>query len=357
MSRARNRQRSTSWAAATLLTLTFALPASARGESPDGDLSAAEHAYEEVDFPAVQKLATRALERGTAALDELGRLHVLLGIALAAQGDAEQAKLEFVAALALQPSLHLDRTLAPKIRGPYLEAQGFWGAHPDRLLLTSQGSAGARTLLLGLVDPAHLVDKLSLRVRAHGSERYASSSLPALRTQAVEIDESVRSSGYDYTVRASDRFGNTLYELGSDAQPLAIARPDLSRSHAEPPVATPPPPGAHRSYWAPALLGIAGLGAAGAGVYFNLRREHFAKEWNGPECEAPGMTRGQQCDSVDSDRQRSQTLAIGLYAGAGALVTTSLIVLLSGHADSQPSRAGLSCGGGLPWSLGCAGRF
>jgi hypothetical protein len=46
-----------------------------------------------------------------------------------------------------------------------------------------------------------------------------------------------------------------------------------------------------------------------------------------------------------------------LYAGAGALVTTSLIVLLSGHADSQPSRAGLSCGGGLPWSLGCAGRF
>src|SRR4051812_16159514 len=78
------------------------------------DLAEAEKAYQSVDFPATHAAAKRALETGGADREQTARLYVLLGISAAAQGDTEEAKTDFVAALAVKPSLKLDKGLSPK---------------------------------------------------------------------------------------------------------------------------------------------------------------------------------------------------------------------------------------------------
>src|SRR6478735_2898798 len=93
-----------------------------------GGLAEAERAYQSVDFPATHAAAKKAIEAGGADREQTARLYVLLGISAAAQGDAEEAKTDFVVALAVKPSLKLDKGLSPKVRDPYLEAQGYWAA-------------------------------------------------------------------------------------------------------------------------------------------------------------------------------------------------------------------------------------
>ncbi len=86
---------------------------------------------------------------------------------------------------------------------------------------------------------------------------------------------------------------------------------------------------------------LAGLGvvAAGAGVVFHLEREDRAKEWNGVGCEEPGSSRTEQCAGVDEDRKRAENLAIGLYAGGGALLVSSLVTLLVAPHDPPKDAA------------------
>ena len=100
-------------------------------------LSEAERAYQAVDFPATHAAAKKALEEGGADREQTARLYVLLGISAAALGDTEEAKTHFVVALAVKPSLKLEKGLSPKVRDPYLEAQGYWAASSDRLALNA----------------------------------------------------------------------------------------------------------------------------------------------------------------------------------------------------------------------------
>src|SRR5262249_7485615 len=74
-------------------------------------LAAAEQAYQEVDFATMHDRATRALAAGGATHDETARLYVLDGISAAALGQDDEAKRAFVAALAVDPTLKLDRNL------------------------------------------------------------------------------------------------------------------------------------------------------------------------------------------------------------------------------------------------------
>jgi len=316
-------------------------------------LAEAERAYQSVDFPAAHALAKKALEAGGADREQTARLYVLLAISAAAQGDSEAAKAAFVSALAVDPTLKLDKGLSPKVRDPYLEARGYWGASSERLALSAKPSSDREHLIIQLSDPASLVSKLELRIAEAGVATRPSFQLSATPATRFALPSQLRGRSYEYSLRALDRFGNVLAERGSDADPelvrIAPAAPSKGSTLA---------PAPHtRSYLLPATLGVAGLGAIAAGVVFQLERESDARAWNSASCEQAGQTRIQQCQGVDDSRERNQHLALGFYAAGGALLTGSLIALIAGRTTSSTAHAGwLGCGVAGA-GVSCSGRF
>jgi len=338
----------------TLLLSCFGVLLTAPAFAQSHALADAERAYQSVDFPGAHALAKKALEAGGSDREQTARLYVLLGISAAAQGDAEEAKADFVVALAVKPSLKLDKGLSPKVRDPYLEAQGYWAASSDRLTLHAKPASDRDHLVVQLRDPANLVRKLELRIAAQGAPTRPAFELKVAPTTRFMLPATLRGRSYEYTLRALDRFGNVLAERGSDADP------ELVRALAtQPGEGSPPPATVHgRSYLLPATLGIAGLGAVAAGVVFHVKRENDAQEWNGSSCEQPGQTRMQQCQAVDDSRERNQHLMIGFYAAGGALLTGSIVALVAGRPPANSSaRAGVlgcSFAGAV---VSCNGRF
>lgn len=329
-------------------------------------LAAAEQAYQQVDFKQVYDEASRALGLGNATLQQTGRLYVLLGISAAALGNDEQSKQFFVSALAVTPSLRLDNNLSPKFRGPYLEARGFWGAYQDRLSLRATTDAAGEHLNLSLEDPAHLAWQIRLYLRRIGSVTVARRVFKAAATNREPLAAELRRAGFEYYAQIIDEHGNTLYELGRSDEPLVV--PAVAAAPKKVSVtdglAVGKPAEHARSLWLPGLLAFGGLAATGAGVYFNVRRENEAHEWNGPTCEQPGLTRLEQCGQVNADRQNYERLAIGFYAGGGVLLVASVVTGLAGasHAPAREARplaaSRFSCQPGLSGlGLLCGGSF
>jgi hypothetical protein len=318
-------------------------------------LSEAEKAYQAVDFPATHAAAKQALEAGGADREQTARLYVLLGISAAAQGDAEEAKTDFVVALAVKPSLKLDKGLSPKVRDPYLEAQGYWAASSARLALTVRPASDQAHLVIQLSDPATLVSKVELRLAPVGTTPRPSFELATAPATRFTLPAAVRGRSYEYTARALDRFGNVLAERGTDADPELVR---AEAAHASPTESAANPAQHGRSYVLPIALGVAGLSAVTAGVVFQVKRENAARDWNSGGCEQPGQTRIQQCQGVDDQRQKYEHLAIGFYAAGGALLTGSVIALIVGRpAPSSTQRAGLLGCGVLGTGVSCEGRF
>jgi len=330
-------------------------PALAADETVNRALAAAERAYQNVDFPETRADAQRALEAGHATPEQTARVHVLLGISAAALGDSDDAKTHFIAALAVDPTLRLDKSLSPKIRGPYLEAQGYWSASGERLAVHASPTSDGAHLVVRLQDPASLVNQLELRVGAAGARERSRFPLEPAEVTRFAVPARLRERDYEFVLSALDRYGNVLSELGSDADPELVHRsaPDSSSNDA---------PRAGRSYFLPAALAVTGLGAVAAGVVFNVKREQAAHQWNGPDCEHPGgLTRQQQCASVDSRIQSSERLAVGFYAGGGALLAGSVISLIAGRGPAPgPERAStaslLGCSIAGP-GVSCLGKF
>jgi hypothetical protein len=340
-----------------LTSLSLSLSAIARDQdSASSELVAAERAYQEVDFAAMHEHATRGLALGLATRDETCRLYVLAGMSAAATGDATEAKQAFIVALGINPGLKLDRNLSPKIRGPYLEAQGFWGAHAEHLDVQARISGDGERLSVHLVDPAHLGFKVELRERAIGERSYDSLAERAKGTVVFAVSERARSRGVEYFIRLVDKEGNTLAEVGGEDEPrverrgakpapTGVERKENARA------------GSTRSYLWPTVFAVAGAGAVGAGVLFHLRREQDAKEWNASPCEQPNLSRIEQCGEVDSRRRRDELIAIGAYGLGGVLLAGSAIWLVAGKPTTEPNREGLlGCGIQGP-GIGCRGRF
>jgi len=320
------------------LTLALASPAFAEGRAA----AAAERAYQDIDFPSTHQLARHALESGGAARQETARLYVLLGISAAAQGNPDEAKQNFVAALAIDPALKLEKSLSPKIRDPYLEAQGYWSASAERLSLNAKRGGDADHLIVRLADPAALVAKIELRISAFGGSSPTVLTLDRAPLTRVPLPQPLQHRDYELSLRALDRYGNVLAEYGAEADPVVVRA--ASESRAVDYALGYEPRG--RSYLLPVVLGLTGLGATAAGVVFQVKREQAAEEWNGPGCETPGQTRLAQCSNIDSRVKNNERLAIGFYAGGAALLTGSVIALVAGRAGPEPRAA-------RPSALGC----
>jgi len=305
----------------------------------DTMLAAAEAAYQAVDFPTTHEQAANALAVGGATRAQTARLEVLQGLAAAALGNADEAKQSFLVALAVDPDLKLDKSLAPKIRGPYLDARGYWGAHSDRLALRAKLSSDLRHIGVELRDPASLVANVECYFRAPGSAEVLRVSVQAAPLVRFSPPARVREGGFEYWLRGVDAHGNALTELGTEADPRAVTPEAVSPNRDVNAV----PARGGRSLALPIVLSVAGLGATAAGVIFHVQREQAAHEWNGPSCEHPGATRVAQCSEVDTRRARDEHLAIGFYAGGAALLTSSVILLATGRAPEAERAQSLGC--------------
>lgn len=347
-------------------TISIVPSASARAASPSSTaadaLREAESALQSVDYAAVYAQARRGLEIGRATVQETARLNVLVGLSAALLGHSEEARVHFITALAIQPSLRLERELSPKMREPYLEALGYWGAQPTRLALKVKVDEQSDVLSFHLDDPAQLSRHLTCFVRVGASGVFAARRLDARSRGRFELPKAAKSQGYSYYLELTDEHGNRLLEQGSDDDPLRVAPLSVARDPAgtgETRVSL-----AREERTSPLVLPITlistGLVAAGAGIYFNVRRENLAERWNGNECERPGQSRGEQCADVQRDRANMERLAIGGYALGGALVAAGagLLYLGSKHEAATPSSAFERCGiSPLGAALYCQGRF
>ena len=144
-------------------------------------------------------------------------------------------------------------------------------------------------------------------------------------------------------MRVLDRYGNVLFELGNQDDPERLALVGSGpRLSAEGPRAN----DVNRTpfYVTAGAFAVLGLAAGGASTAMYLRREAAARDWNGSDCEHPGLTRQQQCGDVDTRRQHAESMAIGFAATGGALLLGSIVTLML--APSSPSKTSVAVDGG-----------
>ncbi len=323
-----------------LLVLGFSLAVSVPAlAEPVGDLAMVEQAYAEVDPERTLELAQRAVERGGNGVRATTRLYFLLGVSAAALDRVEQARLAFTHLLALDPSLKLDRMLSPKVRDPYLEARARLEVDSDEPPLAVTLKGDARDLRLTLRDTLSVAAKVEVRQRRNPGGRFSLKRLEPSSSQRLQPAPGPGRQ-LEYSLRVLDRYGNVLLEQGTLTAPerlqleTTLVGSQGPAAHADRPSATP-------YYLTAGTLGGLGLLSGAGAAFFFVGREEAAKEWNSPDCELPGATRSQQCGDVDDRRRRSESLAVGLAAGSGALLVGSLVALLLAP-GSPPPRVALA---------------
>lgn len=312
-----------SFCSAALATLLVLQSATAFAEQ-SAALAAAEAAYVAIDFEGTRSAAENALNEGNHDPTETLRLYTLLGIATSALGQDNEAREAFRRVIAIDPNTDVDQRLSPKIRSPYLEVRGELAAKGKLAPLSASVVRRAGRLFVELEDPAAVAASIDVAYRAGSSSEVTHFHL--VRGQETRGSNPVPdASRVEYRLTLRDGYGNALFRAGSDANPEVLPPAATALTDADHGTGTP-----RRTpyYVAAGLLAAAGVGAGATAVYFHVQREKEAHTWNGPSCEQPGATRAEQCASVDSQRQRDQNIAIGLYATSGALLLGSVITLL-----------------------------
>jgi tetratricopeptide (TPR) repeat protein len=335
--------------------VAYSLVATRASAEQTASLAAAEAAYLQIDFEGTSSACQAALKEGTHDSAETLRLYTLLGIAASSLGEESEAKEAFRRVIAIDPAAGLEKTLSPKVRAPYLEVRGDVMAKGELTPLHARLLRQAGHLALELDDPAEVTSSIDVAYRIGASAKVARWHL-ARQNKAVQSEALPDTSRVEYTLTVRDAYGNALFRAGSDAAPevLAPIPAAIPAAHVE----GPPPPNRTPYYVTAGLLAAGGVAAGVAGAVFHVQREEAAHEWNSSACEHPGETRGEQCADVDQRRQTAQNLALGFYAGSGALLIGSLITLLvaPSSAPGAEPRAALPCVPGVG-TLGAACRI
>ncbi len=299
-------------------------------------LADAQKAYAEVDYESTRRLAKAALERGGNDRASTAELYLLWATAAAALDQADEARTAFLYVLSINPDAKLERSLSPKIRAPYLEARGSLSQADGKAPLNLTLQSRVQGLEVALTDSANIVARIELATRAQQNEPFARRHLRATPHQRVAI---INASELQFFLQALDHYGNVLFELGNQDDPERVAlvgagpRPTAAAAQATDVNRTP-------YYITAGAFAVLGITAGGIATAQYLRREDAAKDWNGSDCEQPGLTREQQCANVGTRRQRAETLAIGFAAGGGALLLGSVVsLLLAPSSPATPSVA------------------
>lgn len=314
--------RNVRWVAPLLLGCLL-FPVAVRAQS-GSRLSEVQKAYADVDYERTQTLAAAAIRNGGNDRSSTGELYLLWATALAALDQAEEARLAFSCALAANPELKLDRSLSPKLRAPYLEARGGLSSTDGKPPLEVTLRRHKQQLELGLRDSLHVAASVVLATRPIGETAFVRRRFDAAPTRRLPAPNG---SELQFVVQALDRYGNVLFEQGSEDEPQRLVfvgsdkRPTSASS-----------PGGDRSpvpyYVTSGALAALGVGAGAFATVMYLQREDAAREWNSPSCEAVGLSRAEQCGGVDERRKRAQALSVGFAAAGTALLLGSVVTLV-----------------------------
>ncbi|HEX2875574.1 MAG TPA: hypothetical protein VHP33_30185 [Polyangiaceae bacterium] len=299
-----------------------------------GGLRDVEKAYADVDYEKTRTLAVQAIEHGGNDRASTGQLYLLWATAAAALDRPDEARTAFSYALAANPELKLDRNLSPKIRAPYLEARGALAGADGRAPLEVTLRRRKQELELGLRDSLKVAAGVVLSMRGGESGDFARRRFDASPTRRVPIPGDAE---LYLAVRVIDRHDNALFELGTEEDPERLVQITSNRATAAAAAAAAQP--SDKSplpyYVTSGALAAMGIAAGGAATVMYLRREDAAREWNGQGCEHPGLTRMQQCGSVDERRQKAERFSIGFAAAGGALLVGSVVSLVLAPASRR----------------------
>jgi hypothetical protein len=317
-------------AASAALFASLSLLPCAHAE-PNASLSEVQKAYADVDYERTRSLSAAALERGKNDHASTGELYLLWATAAAAVDHADEARTAFSYAIAANPELKLDRNLSPKIRAPYLEARGAMSSTDGRPALEVTLRRHKQELELELHDVLHVAASLLVSTRALDGAAFVRRRFDAAPTRRLPTPQG---SELQFVVQVRDRYDNVLFELGSEDEPQRLVQVTSSRSGPAEPART-GSASAVPYYITSGALGLLGVAAGGFASVMYLRREDAARDWNGPACERPGVTRAEQCGPVDERRKRAQYLSVGFAAAGGALLVGGVISLVLAPSSSR----------------------
>jgi hypothetical protein len=332
-----------------LALLALCLPGQARAGrgSEDPSLAVALRAMREQRYEAASRELDSLLKRGHLSNRELVALHALRAEVAAIMEGPAVSEAEFRRMLVLAPD-HAPPRDTPVFSAPFTQAERWVGAHgaidvEERRAATPKPGAPVTIAVAVLSDPFAMIVGAHLYHRALGAEAYtlvAGQSLrPTLPAQAAN-------AMVEYYVEVVDGAENVVAQLGSADEPLSLeVGPELAPRPAPKPVSRPvarlvatpratpvaveavrapalvsSPRRSHPGRVAGAIFGSIGLGLLGAAIGVDVTgRDHYDQLVS--SC-APMCSQA----SVD-DLHTSEQAAIGLYASAGALLVTSVVLL------------------------------
>lgn len=232
-------------------------------------LDRAENAYSEIDFPRVVALANQALEEGGHSPEEVARLYELIGLSNAAEREEDAAREAYVKMLALRPDAEVDTNLAPRLRGPFLEARGFWASRASGFSLEARVVRARGAIRVELSDPLGMASQVRVLSRDHSvMGPMTESTVDAQSDVLVEVPALPDAPQLDYAVQVLDEHGNRLAEIGTEDQP---------RVFGDAPLVVPPEGGDAEGQgggipmWVWIVGGVVAAGALALGLGFGLR--------------------------------------------------------------------------------------
>jgi len=193
-------------------------------------------AYDDLEYPKAIDLLQRAL-RETLTRDERILTYKTLGFAHAALGQMEAARIDFENLLRVNPSMELDRMVAPRVRAVFEKAKA---AVATGHVSTGEGSFKIPEVVPSVSPPAQregrpltvslsyhggAVDHLQLFHRVRGQEMFSRVDARPDEHGAFEVvipGLSVHAPGVEYYVELVDDGGAAVARGGSFSQPLTV---------------------------------------------------------------------------------------------------------------------------------------
>lgn len=229
-------------------------------------LDQAENAYSEIDFPRVIELATQALAEGDHSPEEVARIYELIGLSQAAERQEDAARDAYVKMLALRPDAEVDTNLAPRLRGPFLEARGFWASRSGAFGVEARVVRARGGIRVELSDPLGMATEIRVLSRDNAAmTAMEERRVPAEADVFVEVPALPDAPQLAYAVQVLDEHGNRLAELGTEDQP---------RIFGDAPVVVPPNDedgSGGIPVWVWIVGGVVVAGALAVGLGFGLR--------------------------------------------------------------------------------------
>ncbi|MDB4969800.1 MAG: hypothetical protein JWN44_5489 [Myxococcales bacterium] len=314
-------------------------------------LAAAQRAVRELRYEDARGEVDAALRRGHHPRKELIALYALRAEVTSIVDGASAGEGEFRRLLVLAPDHTLPRD-TPIFSVPFTRAQRWVASHGHLEVEHKIGAAprlGVATPLAVAVtsDPLAAVAGARLWVRMPDEHAFVALPGTSLRPSLPPIPAG---GGADYYIEAVDAGDNVVAELGTADEPFTLvgpaARPSAAPLSARVPERVAAEANAQAGVASPALVAAApararhgyriaggvlaglGLGALGAGIAIDVDGRHQLDALQ-TSC-APACSQSQ----VDS-LKLSEGVAIGLYAAAGAVLTTSVILFTVDLARSR----------------------